>query len=257
MNNKIIGFGEQLSEYSVAVFNERAVRASAGILFVGAMITFMYAWLLGNFQPTRVFVLVFLMDFTIRLFINPRYAPSFMLGQWIVRKQVPEYVGAPQKRFAWGIGFVLALLMSYLMVYKGVMGPVNMLVCGTCLILMFFETSFGICIGCKLYNALNKEKAQLCPGGVCGVDFEPAPGWSRGQALAFIVFLGSVILAGSWVAKHDPYNASRDPATASSHTHADPAELARCTVPEFAKKLGSFVESTVIFQAIAKFSLPQ
>jgi len=238
MNHKIFGFGEQLSEYPVAVFNERAVRASAGILFVGAMITFMYAWLLGNFQPTRVFVLVFLMDFTIRLFINPRYAPSFMLGQWIVRKQVPEYVGAPQKRFAWGIGFVLALVMSYLMVFKGVMGPVNMLVCGTCLILMFFETSFGICIGCKVYNAIYKEKAQLCPGGVCGVDFAPAPGWSIGQAVAFIVFLGVALLAGTWVAGHDPYKANRVPSGASTNASSDPSETARCTVPEFAKRMG-------------------
>lgn len=227
-NNNIIGFGERVEGYPIPVLNERAVRASAGILLVGALIAFMNAALKGNFQPTRLFIIAFLLDFAIRLFINPKYAPTFMLGQWIVRKQQPEYVGAPQKRFAWAIGFALALVMAYLMVFKGVIGPANVLVCGTCLILMFFETSFGICIGCKVYNAFNKDKAQLCPGGVCGVDFAPAPGWTRGQAAAFIAFLGTVLVAGHWVANHDPY----------ASNNANPNDAARCTVPEFAKKMG-------------------
>ena len=84
------------------------------IVFFFAIVSFMNAWLIGNFQPTRVFVIAFLVDFTLRIFVNPRLAPSLILGQWIVRKQQPEYVGAPQKRFAWAIGFVLALIMLYL-----------------------------------------------------------------------------------------------------------------------------------------------
>ncbi|TAH11377.1 MAG: DUF4395 domain-containing protein [Curvibacter sp.] len=193
----------------------------------------------GDFQPTRIFVLVFLLDFTIRLFINPKYSPSFMLGQWIVRRQMPEYVGAPQKRFAWAIGFTLALVMAYLVVIKGVVGPINILVCGVCLILMFFETSFGICIGCKVYNAFSKEKAQLCPGGVCGVDFKPAPGLTIGQTAAFIAFLGAFAMAWNWTVKNDPYALVRTHAIESNTAvPIDSAEAARCTVPEFAKKLG-------------------
>ena len=239
MKSSIFGFGEQIEGYPIAVLNERAVRASAGILLMVALIAFMNAFLNGNFQPTRLFVIAFLLDFSIRLFINPKYAPSFMLGQWIVRKQQPEYVGAPQKRFAWAIGFVLALVMAYLMVFKGVIGPANMLVCGVCLILMFFETSFGICIGCKVYNAFNKEKAQLCPGGVCGVDFAPAPGWTLGQAAAFVAFAGAIVVAGQWVAKHDPYASTHaHPADSNASAAVSPEEAARCTVPEFAKKIG-------------------
>jgi hypothetical protein len=124
-------FGERIPGYRVAVFNERAVRAAAGILFFFGMVTFMNAMLLGNFQPTRVFVVAFLIDFTLRIFVNPKFSPSLILGQWIVRKQEPEYVGAPQKRFAWAIGFILAMLMLYMIVIKGLIGPINMLVCGT------------------------------------------------------------------------------------------------------------------------------
>ncbi|MDV7394136.1 hypothetical protein RZS08_22335, partial [Arthrospira platensis SPKY1] len=66
----IFAFGELLEGYPVPVLNERAVRAGAGILLLFAMIAFMNAWLLGNFEPTRVFVVAFLIDFTLRIFVN-------------------------------------------------------------------------------------------------------------------------------------------------------------------------------------------
>ena len=154
----IFAFGERIEGYDVPVLNERAVRAAAGIVFFFAIVSFMNAWLIGNFQPTRVFVIAFLVDFTLRIFVNPRYAPSLILGQWVVRKQQPEYVGAPQKRFAWAIGFVLALAMLYLVVIRHVVGPINLIVCAACLVLLFFETAFGICIGCKVYNCSTRSR---------------------------------------------------------------------------------------------------
>ena len=59
MDIRIFEFGQQRPEYAVPVLNERAVRASAGILFFFAIVAFMNAWLRGNFQPTRVFVVTF------------------------------------------------------------------------------------------------------------------------------------------------------------------------------------------------------
>src|SRR4030065_946097 len=95
----IFSFGERVEGYEVNVLNEREVRASAGILFFLALVAFMNAWLTGNFQPTRIFVVAFLIDFAIRVLVNPKYSPSLVLGQFAVRNQVPEYVGATQKRF--------------------------------------------------------------------------------------------------------------------------------------------------------------
>jgi len=69
MSKAVFQFGETVPGYSIAVLNERAVRAAAGILFFFAMVTFMNAMLLGNFQPTRVFVVAFLIDFTLRVFL--------------------------------------------------------------------------------------------------------------------------------------------------------------------------------------------
>ena len=170
--NRVLYFGEAVDGYDVPVLNEREVRASAGILFLFAMIAFMNAWLTGSFYLTRVFVIAFLIDFSIRIFVNPKYSPTMILGRFFVRNQQEEYVGAPQKRFAWSIGLILAVTMFYLIVLNNVIGPFNLLICSTCLVLLFFESAFGICIACKVYNLAFKEKAKLCPGNTCEVNVE-------------------------------------------------------------------------------------
>ena len=233
-------FGEQIDGYGVRVLNERAVRASAGILFFLAIIAFMNAWLMGNFQPTRVFVVAFLIDFTIRIFINPRFAPSLILGQWMVREQQPEWAGAPQKRFAWAIGFVLALTMLYLVVLNNVIGPINLIVCAACLTLLFFETAFGICIGCKIYNLFNKDSAQLCPGGVCEVPPAKTAGASLMQVA--IVALFAVVVGGiaQWVYSigSQKMDLAQQTGTSAPTAPIDPAEAERCKVPDYAKVMG-------------------
>lgn len=209
MSSSIFQFGEVRPEYQIPVLNERAVRAAAGILFFLALISFMNAWLTGNFQPTRVFVVSFLIEFTIRIFLNPRFAPIMILGQWMVRKQQPEWSGAPQKRFAWAIGFVLAAAMLYLVVLNNVIGPINLIVCSLCLTLLFFETAFGICIGCKIYNIFNKEKAQLCPGGVCEMPAEQVSSTSLAQIVIVIAFAVAVGAIAQWVYSTAPKRADR------------------------------------------------
>jgi cbb3-type cytochrome oxidase subunit 3 len=241
--SNLFEFGEQVTGYEVRVLNERAVRASAGMLFLFAIIAFMNAWLMGNFQPTRIFVVAFLFDFTIRIFINPRYAPSLIIGQWIVRHQQPEYVGAPQKRFAWTIGFALALAMLYLLVINHVIGPINLIVCSACLILLFFESAFGICIGCKIYNLFNREKAQLCPGGACEIPAAKNSGLSLLQIGTLALFIVLIGVTSQWVYRTDNQNQRHEvqnnlPAPTAAAAAVDPAEVERCKVPDFAKAMG-------------------
>ncbi len=214
--------------------NEREVRAAAGILFVFAMMTFANAWFMGNFRPTKIFVIAFLIDFTIRLFINPKYAPSMIAARFAVRGQAPEWTGAPQKRFAWAIGWVLALTMLWLIVIQNVIGPINMLVCATCLTLMFFESAFGICIGCKIYNALPNRQAQHCAGGACEV-FTPHPSQKVGAGGTAIVtaYLGVMVLVGSQAFPAAESLATRPAMAAPATTAAD-----RCTPPAFAVAIG-------------------
>jgi hypothetical protein len=237
---RIFQFGQHRPEFAVPVLNERAVRASAGLLFFFAIVSFMNAWLMGNFQPTQVFVVAFLLDFTVRIFINPRFAPSLIIGQWLVRQQQPEYVGAPQKRFAWAIGFVLALTMLYLVVLKHMIGPINLIVCSVCLLLLFFEAAFGICIGCKVYKLFNQSKAQLCPGGMCELPANARSPVSLTQVIIVLLFTAWVGAVGVWVYRPGAPGATPTPqaSTAAPATPIDPAEAERCKVPDFAKAMG-------------------
>jgi hypothetical protein len=235
MSTVFMQFGECVPGYDVPVLNERAVRASAGILFLFAIVSFMNAWQQGNFQPTRLFVVAFLVDFTIRIFVNPRFAPSLIVGQWMVRHQEPEYVGAPQKRFAWAIGLALAATMFYLIVMSNVIGPINLLVCGLCLLLLFFETAFGICLGCKIYNLFHREQAQLCPGGACEAPATPGLGLSVMEIAILVVFAALLLGVAPWVKNTQPPKSASAPAASPVQ---DAVEAERCKVPDFAKALG-------------------
>ncbi len=238
---KLLGFGETIAGYDVPVLNEREVRAAAGILFLFAFMTFSSAWFVGNFRPTKIFVIAFLIDFTIRLFVNPRYAPSMVAARFAVRGQTPEWVGAPQKRFAWAIGWILAIAMLWLIVINNVIGPINMLICGACLLLMFFECAFGICIGCKLYNVLTRQRAQHCAGGSCEV-FVPHPSQKVGAGgmaivAAFVAAIGLIASRGFPAAEALDARPVMHP---MQHSRADPvsADADRCTPPAFAVAMG-------------------
>jgi hypothetical protein len=86
-----------------------------------------------------------------------------------VRNQVPEYVGAAQKKFAWVIGAVISAAMFMLQIVVNSYGPITGIMCFICLIFLFFESAFGICIGCKVYSWFHKDKAMYCPGEVCNI----------------------------------------------------------------------------------------
>lgn len=165
----IFYFGEHRDGFPVRVLNERELRAGAGILFVFAMASLMNVVLIGNFYVIKLFVIIFIIDFIVRIFINPKFAPSLIVGRIAVSRQRPEYVGAPQKRFAWILGLIMAFFMFFVTVLGAAPVVLSCLICLVCLVLLFFESAFGICVGCKIYNLFNKEKAQFCPGGVCEV----------------------------------------------------------------------------------------
>lgn len=168
--SNVIKFGEDVEGYEIPVLNEREIRAAAGILFVWAFLAVVIAITKGNFAILKYFVLAFLADFLIRVFINPRFSPTLIIGRWIVRRQVPEYVGAAQKKFAWIIGLIMVLIMLVLVVFVNSFSPITGLICLICLIFLLFESAFGICLGCLFYGWYYGKKAQYCPGEVCEVN---------------------------------------------------------------------------------------
>ncbi|HCY41425.1 MAG TPA: DUF4395 domain-containing protein [Prolixibacteraceae bacterium] len=192
---KLIRFGENVPGYNIPVMNEREVRAAAGILFLFTYTALMAIIFKGYFPLIKYVITAFLTDFIIRIFINPRFAPTLILGRLIVKNQTPEYVGAAQKRFAWIIGVVLAATMFILMVVVNSYSPISGIICLFCLIFLFFESVFGICLGCKFYSIFYKEKAQYCPGEICEVkDRQPIQKVSGSQLLILLGFIVFIVL---------------------------------------------------------------
>ena len=193
--SKIINFGEVVEGYSIPVLNEREIRAAAGILFLMMFISVMTVVLTNNFLLLKYAVTIFLTDMVIRVFINPKYAPTLILGRWIVNNQVPEYVGAQQKKFAWVIGVALASLFFILSVVLNSYSPITGIICLICLVFLFFEAVFGICLGCKFYSMFYKEKAQYCPGEVCEAkDRQAIQKTSSAQWFIVLGFIGYIVL---------------------------------------------------------------
>lgn len=161
--------GRNVAGYAIPVINEREARAAAGLLFLPGIVLYVTAAHLGTADPLKPFGALFVIDMMIRVTLGDRFAPSLALARLIVRRQAPEWVGAPQKVFAWWLGYgmgITACLATGLL-----QAPlwVTLALCGVCLSFLFLETAFGICVGCALQRVFSKEQPQYCPGDTCEV----------------------------------------------------------------------------------------
>ena len=185
-------FGEQVQGYPVPVLNEREIRAAAGILFLATFLSLLFILFRGNFIPIKFVIPFFFADFVVRVGLSPRFSPTLILGRLIVGNQTPEYVAAEPKRLAWIIGVALSATMFVFMVLMNTYGPVTGIICIVCLVFLFFEAAFGICLGCKFYRLVYRKAPELCPGEVCEVKArQPIQKTSLAQVL---VLLASIAL---------------------------------------------------------------
>jgi len=195
---KVKQFGETVAGYNIPVLNEREIRASAGILYFSMFLAWMLVIFKEDYFLIKLVNTIFLVDFVIRLFISPKYAPSLIIGRLIVGKQTPEYVGAAPKKFAWTIGLVLATIIFLLLVVMNSTSIITGIICQICLIFLFFEAVFGICLGCKFYPLFHKEKTQYCPGGICEVntkqEIQKTSLLQKGVVIGFFVFVITIAI---------------------------------------------------------------
>ncbi|PSL49996.1 uncharacterized protein DUF4395 [Chitinophaga niastensis] len=192
---KVIQFGETVAGYDIPVLNEREIRAAAGILFLVIYTSLMLILFNNDFLLAKYSITIFLLDFIIRVFVNPKFSPSLIIGRLIVRNQVPEYVGAKQKKFAWIIGVMLSATMFIFLVIVNAYSPITGIICLMCLIFLFFESVFGICLACKFYRVIYGEKAQYCPGEVCDIKSKQAiQKTSKAQLLIVFAFIAYIFL---------------------------------------------------------------
>ncbi|MGC4038509.1 MAG: DUF4395 domain-containing protein [Chitinophagaceae bacterium] len=207
---QFIQFGEKAEGYPIPVLNEREIRAAAGILFLGTFISLGIIFASNNFVFVKYFSTFFLIDLLIRVLINPRYSPTLILGRWIVRNQTPEYVAAKQKKFAWTIGIVLASLMFVFLVIVNAYSIITGITCLVCLLFLFFEASFGICLGCMVYPLFFKDKTEYCPGEVCDKKArQPIQKIAAEQVVVLTLFIAAIIfiisISGDYYSRH-PHN---------------------------------------------------
>src|ERR1017187_1257984 len=208
--NKVIQFGEQVEGYNIPVLNEREIRAAAGILFLFIFTSLILILFNNDFLLAKYSITLFLTDFIIRVFVNPKFSPSLIVGRLIVRNQTPEYVGAKQKKFAWIIGVILSATMFVFLLVVNAYSPITGIVCLMCLIFLFFESAFGICLACKLYAAIYRDKVQYCPGEVCDAkakqDIQKTSGAQWLVVLGFVAYIILVVfLFNDWFSKK-PYD---------------------------------------------------
>jgi hypothetical protein len=88
--------------------------------------------------------------------------------------------------------------MFVFLVIVNAYSPITGIICLMCLIFLFFESAFGICLACKVYSWYYKENAQYCPGEVCDVKAKQAiQKTSTVQGLIVLGFLVYIFLTVS------------------------------------------------------------
>ncbi|MCF8295615.1 MAG: DUF4395 domain-containing protein [Bacteroidales bacterium] len=177
----IFSFGETVPGFGFKVMNERVIRGISGIGFLMGMIAFIHAFILSHYGVLPLVSGILLFHFLTAVLINPNFSPITLLARLFVRKQTPIYIGAVQKRFAWSLGVALTATIFILGMLLYTSGDIKYFqpacsLCIICMLLMFLETAFGICVGCKLYFLAIRlkliKKPEImpnCMGDVCEV----------------------------------------------------------------------------------------
>ncbi|OFY18553.1 MAG: hypothetical protein A2W98_04800 [Bacteroidetes bacterium GWF2_33_38] len=151
---KLISFGEYIDGKSFKVVDERQMRGSAGIMLLLGIIAFINGFIIKNYSIIPYISGFLALNFMIGIFVNPKFSPTILLARLFTWEQSAMPIGAVQKKFAWSLGLSLSIgifiLSLYLLNDVKFFEPVCML-CLICLLFLYLETAFGICVGCKLY----------------------------------------------------------------------------------------------------------
>ena len=156
-----------------AVFNEHQVRAAAGLTLVLGAVAFVYAYFAKVYEPIQAVTVLFFVEFALRVALGVHRSPIGAVAGWMVRRQPPHWVSAKPKRFAWTLGLVMSGAMA-LITNAGIRGALPLSICLVCLVLMWLETTLGLCLGCEIHAwlvrrgwARKDEAFEVCAGGVC------------------------------------------------------------------------------------------
>ncbi len=172
-------FGSYIEGRGYKVVDERIMRGSSGVMFLLGFIAFVNGFVIKNYIVLPYISGFLALNFLIGVFINPKFSPTVFISWLFTLKQSAMPIGAIQKKFAWSLGLTLStgIIVLSLFLLKDVtyFEPVCML-CLICMLFLFLETAFGICVGCKIYLLFLKmgilkapEEKPNCMGDSCAV----------------------------------------------------------------------------------------
>lgn len=162
-----------------AVVNENAVRAAAGLTLVIAAVAFSIAFFDRNYIPLQVASCVFFVEFLVRTTAGFRYSPVGIIALRMTRRRPPDWVSLKPKLFAWRLGLTLSFSMV-IITNSGIRGLLPRTICIICMVLMWMESSLGLCLGCEIYARLLRRgwiakdpEIERCANGVCALPARP------------------------------------------------------------------------------------
>ena len=197
----IKGIGSETDKYGFV--DETEVRIAAWIALIFALVSFYLVMLRWDFNTAFFTVWTIWLDFVLKVFIWPDFSIFGRVVRLFLKKKEKVWVWSVQKRFAWVIGVVLSTFVLYCMLLLSwniestnvtviaiieqistnitanalIVLPMNpaILACVLCIVFMFLESVFGICMWCKMYKKLVKKwimkehKWQNCVNGACEI----------------------------------------------------------------------------------------
>jgi Domain of unknown function (DUF4395) len=89
--------------------------------------------------------------------------------------------------------------MFIFLVVVNAYSPITGIICLICLLFLFFESAFGICLGCKFYPLFFKGKAQYCPGEICDVRSKQDIQKTSGVQLLIVFVFAAFIFLTAWL----------------------------------------------------------
>lgn len=148
-------FGDFDPQLGYKVLDERVVRGSAGLMLLVGLVAFVNGFVIRNYAVLPYLSGFMAVNFAIAVLVNPKFAPTYAVARLLVRGQTPLPIGAVQKRFAWSLGLGLSAAifgLSLLLVGDASWFDRVCELCLVCLLLLYLETAFGVCVGCKIYR---------------------------------------------------------------------------------------------------------
>ena len=164
---------------TAGVFDEREVRAAAGLTLVFGAVAFVYAYFAKEYVPIKLVTTLFFVEFLVRVSLGLQYSPTGQLAKLLTWRQPPHWVSAKPKRFAWSLGLVMSLAMM-LITNSNIRGLLPLTICLICMTLMWLEAVLGLCLGCEIYGLMVRrgwvardDAIEICSSGACAPDDQP------------------------------------------------------------------------------------